>query len=311
MFNKGSDMTVSRLRLYEEGPELSRIVQGVWRLVDRPEDATEKSVTQKIDTCLELGITSFDHADIYGDYRCEEAFGSALKTNPSLRSKMELVSKCGIMLVSSGRPAHKIKHYDTSSSHIISSVETSLKNLSTDYLDLLLIHRPDPLMDYMDTAKGLESVVKSGKVKFVGVSNFNTTQFDHLSKVLSIPLVTNQVELSVLHMDPLHDGTIGQCQVNGISPMAWSPLGGGGLFTGTDEKSTRVRDVFNRISKEQDASFDQIALSWILYHPAKILPIIGSNNVERIKSAAGSEQVRLSREDWFEIWEASAGSSVP
>lgn len=304
-------MTISRIKIAKEGPEFSRVVYGAWRLADKSEETTTAKVREKIDACLEVGMTTIDHADIYGDYRCEEVFGKALAEDSSLRSKIELVSKCGIKLISPGRPEHKVKHYDTSSKHIISSVERSLTNLNTDHLDLLLIHRPDPLMDYEDTAKGLENIVKSGKVKHVGVSNFTTWQFEQLSKMLSIPLVTNQVEMSVLNMNALHDGTVGQCQVNGVSPMAWSPLGGGRLFTGDDEQAHRLQTVMGRIADEQGSSIDQVALAWILRHPAKILPIIGTNNVERIKRSSECERLSLSTEQWHEIWEASAGQEVP
>lgn len=304
-------MSISRVKLSIEGPEFSRLVYGAWRLGDRPDETSNAKVKEKIDACLEAGMTTFDHADIYGDYRCEEIFGKVLKEDPSLRNKMEIVSKCGIKLISPGRPEHRVKHYDTSSNHIISSVETSLKNLGTDHLDLLLIHRPDPLMDYQDTAKGLEQVVKSGKVKYVGVSNFTAWQFEQLSKVSTVPLVTNQVELSVLNMNALHDGSIGLCQVNEVKPMAWSPLGGGRLFTGSDEQAKRVQTVLGRIADEQSSTIDSVALAWILRHPAQILPIVGTNNVERIRKAGASEKISLSTEQWHEIWEASAGTEVP
>ena len=228
-------MTTSRITVSKNGPEFSRLVYGAWRLADNPEQTSVLKVREKIDACLESGITTFDHADIYGDHRCEEIFGRALKAESSLRDKLELVSKCGIKIVSPSQTRNKVKHYDTSSAYIVESVEKSLKYLSTDYLDLLLIHRPSPLMDYADTAKGLEQVVKSGKVKHVGVSNFTTWQFDQLAAVTAVPLVTNQLEISVLEMSALHDGTVGQCQVNGLAPMAWSPLGGGSLFRGDDD----------------------------------------------------------------------------
>lgn len=304
-------MTISRIKIAQEGPEFSRLVYGAWRLTDRAEETTTTKVREKIDACLEVGMSTFDHADIYGDYRCEEVFGKALKEDPSLRSKIELISKCGIKLISPGRPKHKVKHYDTSSSHIVSSVDTSLKNLNTEYLDLLLIHRPDPFMDFHDTAKGLTEVVKSGKVKYVGVSNFTDWQFSRLSDVLDIPLVTNQVEMSVLNMSALHDGSIAQCQTKGVSPMAWSPLGGGRLFTGDDEQAKRVQTVLGRIADREGSSIDQVALAWILKHPAKVLPIIGTNNIDRIKKSAVSERISMSVEEWHEIWEASAGNEVP
>jgi predicted oxidoreductase len=303
-------MPVSSIKLADDGPEFSRIVYGLWRLDEW--DMSRFDVLNRVEECLDLGITTFDHADIYGDYENEAIFGQALHEQPNLREKIEIVTKCGIKLISDNRPDHGIKHYDTSKDHIIDSVNSSLNNLHTDYIDLLLIHRPDPLMNAELVAEAFHELKAAGKVLHFGVSNFTPYQFDLLESRLNFPLVTNQIELSVMNFDALHDGTVDQCQAYHMPPMAWSPFGGGDLFVPDDPKPKRVRKALEQVAAEfDDASIDQIALAWLLRHPANIIPIIGTGNSERIKSAAGSEEFILSREQWFQIWEASAGHEVP
>lgn len=302
---------MKKIQLSKNGPSLSQIVYGVWRLGDNPEQRNLGEVMKKIDSALESGMTTFDHADIYGNYGCEELFGMALKESPKLRDEMELVTKAGIKLISDQRPSHKIKSYDTSPAHLTSSLEQSLKNLNTDHVDLFLIHRPDPLMDVDATAAALDKLVTSGKTKHVGVSNFTPSQISSLNSRLENKLVTNQIELSCLHMDPLHDGTIDQAVELNMAPMAWSPLGGGQLFTGKDEQSIRVSKTLEKLGGLYKADTAQMALAWLLSHPAKILPIIGTNNCDRIRSMAKACEIQLKREHWFEIWEASAGQEVP
>lgn len=303
---------MERIKISQEGPELSRLCYGAWRIADREEDKTPKAVRNTIETCLEAGITSFDHADIYGDYSCEEIFGACLREQPSLRGQMELISKAGIKLVSAKRPQHQIKSYDTSYQHLVTSVENSLRHLATDYLDLFLIHRPDPFMDVDDTAKALNHLLSSGKVKHIGVSNFTPSQFQLLDARMDQPLVTNQIQLSPLAMTALHDGTIEQCQRLGISPMAWSPLGGGQLFKDGGETVTRLQSTLHRIGQRYDgAGMGELCLAWLLAHPAKIIPIVGTNNNSRLKALAQAPKLALSREEWFEIWQAGAGTEVP
>jgi predicted oxidoreductase len=303
-------MTVSQLEMAVGSPRFSRLVLGLWRLAGWGLSDTE--LLDLLHASLELGITTFDHADIYGDYGCEELFGQALALSPALREKMQIVTKCGIKLVSQERPEHGIKHYDTSRAHIIASVENSLRMLQTDRIDLLLIHRPDPLMDAGEVARAFSALRQAGKVLHFGVSNFTPWQFDLLASRLDFPLVTNQVELSVLNMEALHDGTVDQCQRLGISPMAWSPLGGGRLFQDQTEQATRVREVLEATGDALGgASSDQVALAWLLAHPARILPIVGTGKIERLRLAARSAELRLGREQWFAIWTASAGRRVP
>lgn len=257
---------------------------------------------------LELGITTTDHADIYGDYQAEALFGEALSLQPSIRDKIEIVSKCGIKLVSPGRPAHTLQHYDTSRAHIIASAERSLLNLHTDHLDLLLIHRPDPLMDADEIAEAFTSLQQSGKVKYFGVSNFTPSQFELLAS--RFPLVTNQLELSVLHMAPLDDGTLDQCQRLALSPMIWSALAGGRLFNEQTEQAIRVRKALEAIAAELNVSVSTVAIAWILQHPSKPLALTGSGRIEAVRDAVAATAITLTREQWFSVWIASAGRNV-
>ncbi|PAE18337.1 oxidoreductase [Bacillus sp. 7504-2] len=287
----------------------SRIIQGLWRLNEWP--LSDEGLLSLIEKCLELGITTFDHADIYGGYQNEALFGKALALKPSIREKIELVTKCGIKLVSKARPEHKIKHYDTSKEHIMMSVENSLRNLEADYLDVLLIHRPDPFIDPGEVAEVFTRLNEAGKVKHFGVSNFTPSQFEMLNSYLPFPLVTNQIEISVSQLQPFQDGTIDQCLQKRVAPMAWSPLAGGAIFSGEDEKSVRIKKALQEVGEELGiAEIDKIMLAWLLLHPAKIMPIIGSGKMERIKAAAESLQIALTRQQWFKIWIASTGKDV-
>lgn len=302
-------MQVPSLSLQKQGPVCSRLVLGAWRLANW--QMTTLEIQQLLHTCLELGITTIDHADIYGDYTCEGLFGAVLKAEPGLREHLQLISKCGIQLVSPHRPAHTLKYYDTSRAHILNSVDNSLRQLQTDYLDLLLIHRPDPFMNADETAAAFIQLVRSGKVRSVGVSNFTPSQFELLQSRLDFPLVTNQVEISIMHLEAFLDGTLDQCQRLRIAPMAWSPLGGGALFQGSDLKAERLRKVLTDVGNQLNgASIDQVALAWLLSHPANIVPIIGSGKLDRIRSAAAATALTLTREQWFTLWTASTGCEV-
>lgn len=302
-------MTMSRVRLSAEGPEVSRLVFGVWRLNDwRLDDAQLRHL---IEACIELGITTIDHADIYGNYSCEQRFGNMLAAAPSLRDRLQLITKCGIKLVSERRPQHRLKYYDSSSAHIAASVDSSLRLLRTDRIDLLLLHRPDPFMDADDTASALESLVRAGKVRHVGVSNFSPSQFDLLAARLLIPLVTNQIEVSALRLDPFVDGTLDHLQRRRVAPMAWSPLGGGRLFKADDAQAQRLRAALAEVGQELGgAADDQVAYAWLLAHPARIVPVVGSGNLDRIRGAAGAIGYTLTREQWYRIWTASTGHAV-
>lgn len=302
---------MSRLILSKQGPEVSSIAYGVWRLGDDPRGASIAVVREKIDACLEAGITTFDHADIYGLYTCEGLFGAALAESPALRDQMEIVTKCGIACPCDVLPDVSVKQYNATAAYIESCVDRSLRELQTDRIDLLLIHRPDWLTRADDTAAGLQRVMDSGKVQSVGVSNYSTSQFELLSSYLDTPLVTNQLEVNLLHMDALYDGTLNQCEQLGIHPMAWSPLAGGRLSTGDDAEATRARGALSEIAEELSATPEQLALAWVAALPSRPQVIIGTNQPDRIREAAASESIQLSRSQWYRLWEAAKGVEVP
>jgi len=290
------------------GPTLSRIVAGCWRMAEWPFSVAER--VRWIEECLALGVTTFDHADIYGDYRVHGLFGEALGAHPALRGRMTIVTKCGIGLVSPGRPAHRVKHYDTSAAHVSASVDEALVQLRTDRIDLLLIHRPDALMDADALAQCFERLRAAGKVLHFGVSNFTPAQFALLHR--RFPLATNQVECSPLRLDPLHDGTFDQAQDLGIAPMVWSALAGGRLFHGDDGAARRVRAVLERLAAARGESVTTLVYAWLLRHPARLVPITGSRRVEAMREAvAALDSQALDARAWYEIWEAGNGQPVP
>ncbi len=299
-----------KIELHGNGPEVSRIALGMMRMAEWDLSTAERR--RWIERALELGLTTFDHADIYGDYTCEELFGEALSSMPSARRDMQLVTKCGIELVSKRNPGCTIKHYDTSKAHITASVERSLRRLRTDYIDLLLIHRPDPLMDPDEVAAAFASLRESGKVRHFGVSNFTPAQFELLSSRLPFPLVTNQIECSVIETKALEDGTLDQCLLLGIAPMAWSPLAGGALFDGRTKRISSVRRELEAVCRTLGIdSPEALALAWLLGHPARIVPILGTGRMARIEKMIEAMEIELPREDWFRILRASKGSDVP
>lgn len=294
----------------ENFPGFSKTAVGLWRL--NSWNFSSEQLLDFIKQCMESGITTFDHADIYGNYSCEELFGQAMVGQSSLRSKMQLVSKCGIKLVSDKRPGHQIKSYDTSRKHIVKSVENSLKAMQTDFLDVLLIHRPDPLMNADETAEAFVQLRDSGKVLFFGVSNFLPSQFDLLQSRLDFPLVTNQVEISAMCLDSFYNGVLDQCQQHRVIPMAWSPLAGGKLFNSYEPQADRLRKVLTDIGISRGGySMEQVALAWLFNHPSGILPVLGSGNTERIRKAVEAEKISLNQEQWFSILVASTGADIP
>ena len=284
---------------------LSPIVAGCWRMAEWTWSVNQRLTW--IEQCLELGVTSFDHADLYGGYTVEALFGEALAASPALRRQMQLITKCGIKLVSPQRPDHAIKSYDTSAQHIQASVENSLRVLRTDHVDLLLIHRPDSLMNPDELGHVLRSLQTAGKVLQVGVSNHRPSQFAMLHR--RVPLVTNQIELSPLQLGALNDGTLDQCLDLGLRPMIWSPLAGGALF-GNDERAQRVRGVLESLGQEYGGSVSTMAYAWILRHPSRPIPITGSRRIEAIAEAVAALRIQLTAEDWYRVWEASEGRPV-
>ncbi|MDN4053485.1 aldo/keto reductase [Massilia sp. YIM B02763] len=302
-----ADLSCPRITTRKEGGlSLSRIVAGMWRMVEW--NMTVEQRVAFIERCIDLGVTSFDHADIYGNYGVEGLFGEALRAQPSLRERIEIVSKCGIKLLSNKRPDHAIQHYDTTRAHIVASAEESLRQLHTDRLDLLLIHRPDPLMDFDEIAEAFAHLQQSGKVRHVGVSNFSRHQFESLNR--RIPLATNQVEFSPLHVAPMFDETFDGLQDLGIAPMIWSPLAGGRLFSANDANVERLRLVIKEIADRLQKPFASVVFAWIMQLPSRPLPLTGSGRIEAIAVAVAGTTFQLSRTDWFAILRAARGHEV-
>ncbi|ATG72441.1 oxidoreductase [Zobellella denitrificans] len=300
-------MSVTRVLVSPEGPKFSRLIMGYWRLLEW--QMSPQDLLRFIEQHLELGITTIDHADIYGSYGCEAAFGQALKLKPGLREQLQIVTKCGIALPSAAHPGHQLPHYNSEKAHIIASAEQSLRHFGTDHLDLLLIHRPDYLMNADEMAKAFNNLKKSGKVRHFGVSNFTPSQFELLQSRLDYPLVTNQVEISPLYQDTLTDGTLDQCQRRHSKPMAWSCLGGGRLFK--DPAFQALRDELAQIALEVDAAtIEQVVFAWVMMLPSQPLPIIGSGRIERVSQAVQAEHIQLSRQQWYRIRRAALGRDV-
>lgn len=270
----------------------------MWRLAGWP--MTPQQRLALIEQALDLGVTTIDHADIY---RSEKPFGEALRLAPALRNRMEIVTKCGIV------PNGAHSYYDTSTAHILTSVDNSLRDLGTDHVDVLLIHRPDALMDADQVADAFDQLRKAGKVLHFGVSNFTTHQFNLLHS--RIALVTNQVEWSPLQIGVLHDGTLEQCQQYRIAPMIWSALAGGRLFSEQSDQAQRVRAVLEELGGLYGVSPTMVVYAWLLQHPSRPVVLTGSSRIAAIREAVDATQVTLSREHWFRVWSASTGTPVP
>ena len=271
---------------------------GTWGVNHSKEDMC-KLISESFDS----GINSFDHADIYGGYTTEESFGDAFTETGIKREDVFFISKCGIMYPSEKLPV-KIKHYDYSEDHINKSVDNSLRNLKTDYLDCLLLHRPSPLMDISIIADTVRRLVKSGKIKSFGVSNFTASQMDMFKG--KVEILYNQINLSLTHLDHMLDGTLEYMQANDILPMAYSPLGS--YF---NEENGKIKKVVDKLKNKYSCTDYQILISWLLKHPSRIYPVIGTTKSDRIKSTLESLKIEIDLIDWFEILEASVGKRVP
>lgn len=284
---------------------LSRIVYGMWRLGD-DENTSPEHVRAKIDASLDQGITSFDQADIYGGYEAEEILGNAL-SGSALRNKMEIVTKCDIIAPVGRYADARVKYYDTSRAHIMASVDHSLRLMGIDHIDLLLIHRPDPLMDHHETGAALDEVIASGKVRSVGVSNFRPYDWELLQSAMKNQLVTNQIELSVLAHDSFVNGDVAFHQRIGTPLMAWSPLAGGALFSGDHPD---VMNALSKVASQNNVDETAVAIAWLLAHPSRILPVLGTNSLERIKGMSAALDVKMDRQTWYEIYTAALGREV-
>ena len=288
------------------GLSMSRIVYGMWRLTDDT-DTSPVHVQAKIETCLAQGITTIDQADIYGGYMAEEVLGKTLK-GTALRDKIEIVTKCNIVAQAGRHAMARVKHYDTSRAHIIASVDASLRLMGVDYIDLLLIHRPDPIMDQLETGSALDDIVSTGKIRAVGVSNFRPWDIDLLQSAMKSPIIVNQIEISVLHHKPFTNGDIAFLQQRGITPMAWSPLAGGALF---DTANKSLLEALAKVAERLESDVTSVAVAWLLAHPARVLPVMGTNNLERIAAFSKATSLIINRQTWYEIYTAALGEDVP
>ena len=285
---------------------MSRIVYGMWRLAE-DSDTSPAHVQAKIESCLAQGITTMDQADIYGGYMAEEVLGNALK-GTGLREQIEIVTKCDIVAPAGRHAAARVKYYDTSRAHITASVDTSLQLMGIDYIDVLLIHRPDPMMDHHETGAALDDLVASGKIRAVGVSNFRSWDMDLLQSAMKTPIVTNQIEISVLHHAPFTNGDIACLQQRGIAPMAWSPLAGGALFS---PENQALHAEINNVAARLGSDVTSVAIAWLMAHPARIMPVMGTNNLQRIAGFGKAAEVTVDRQTWYEIYTAALGEEVP
>jgi len=279
------------------------MIYGMWRLHD--DNQSLNHLNKKINLCLDQGITTFDQAAVYGGYSSEAFFGKAIKSNSSLRSQIEIISKCGIVNPSDRYPNASNSYYDTSKEHIFESVEFSLNNLGTDYLDLLLIHRQDPFLNHFETGEALDELIETGKVKEIGVSNFRPHDYSLLQSAMKNHLVTNQIEISLAATHGFTNGDIAYHQERSTNLMAWSPLGGGFLMT---DEGILGKTLAN-IAEIQDVDKSAVATAWIMAHPARICPIIGTNNLDRISKIADAMKVKMDKELWFELYIAAHQSN--
>jgi len=295
---------MERISLNKE-VSLSRIVYGMWRLGD-DKNTSPDHVRAKIDASLDQGITSFDQADIYGGYEAEEILGNAL-SGSTLRNKMEIVTKCDIIAPVGRYADARVKYYDTSRAHILASVDHSLRLMGIDHIDLLLIHRPDPLMDHHETGAALDEVIASGKVRSIGVSNFRHYDWELLQSAMKNQLVTNQIELSVLAHDSFVNGDVAFHQRIGTPLMAWSPLAGGALFSGDHPD---IMSALSNVALQNNVDETAVAIAWLLAHPSRILPVLGTNSLDRIKGMSAALDVKMDRQTWYEIYTAALGREV-
>ena len=281
----------------------SRLIQGcmTWGIWGR--NLSVKEMARRISENIEIGVSTFDHADIYGDYTTEEMFGKALQISNISRENIQLISKCGIQLKNDKRGT-STKHYNYSSRYIINQVETSLKNLNTEYLDLFLLHRPSPLMQVNGITRAIEKLKNEGKIKSFGVSNFTPEQIKFISSELYIS--TNQIQCSLTHTKAFEDDSLFYHQKKKIKTMAWSPFGK--IFSINENSELYI--LLNKLSEKYNCNASQLALAWLLKHPAKICPVIGTTKTSRVKEAVESLQINIELQDWFELYEASRGREV-
>lgn len=290
---------MKQVSLSDSGPKVSEAIYGFWRWKDEG-SATTSQIEKTVNLCLELGVNTFDHADIYGDATIEEHFGKVIKNKSFKREDIVLFSKCGIRKSDNGL----YNYYDTSRKHILESVDNSLKKLNTDYLDIFLLHHSDLLSDPEETAMALSEVVKSGKAKHIGITNFSVFQHLLLASYLRIPIVTNHIELNLRNTSAIEDGRIDYIKQRFSKPLAWAPLAGGKILNDTDEKAVRLRNKLEEIGERYNANIEQMAVAWLM--KLGTLPIIGSLSETRIRNAASASEIKMDHQEWYDIYQVAS-----
>jgi len=287
----------------------SKVIVGTMRLGSWGAAFSSSDYERFIEECLDLGLNDFDHADIYGGYTTEEEFGRVIKKRPDLKSRIRLTTKCSIMMPVDGRNSYPLKYYDSSAKHIKDSVDRSLQNLGVDQIEYLLLHRPDYWLDAEEVSETVNALKSAGKVLHFGVSNYTRSQMSYLQS--KIELDVNQMEISVNHPDAFEDGSLDYCKEKSIAITAWSPLGGGKIFESNPDKRTKgIQQKVKQLAKKYECREDQILLSWLSTHPAGIIPVLGTSKIERIKSALKATAIKMERNDWYALLEASIGHEL-
>lgn len=293
---------MDKIYLSDSGPKVSPAVYGFWRWEDTSASAAD-AMEKIINLCLELGINTFDHSDVYGGYQCEELFGNVIRQRSFKREDIVLFTKCGVILPHANRPEARVRYYDTSPAHILKSLDNSLKKLRTDYIDIFLLDHLDPLSNLEETALTLERLRTSGKIRNIGVANFSVFQHQLLASYLRVPIVTNHIELNILNTTALDNGQLDYIKQRYMRPLAAAPLAGGRIENGTDELAIRVHYKLEELGKKYGKNIESIAVAWLIKLGA--LPLIGTLNEQRIRNIADAFSVDLEQQDWYELYNAS------
>lgn len=295
---------MEKIYLSDSGPKVSPAIYGFYRWNEVTGDAAQ-TMEKIVNLCLELGINTFDHADMYGNYQCEELFGKLINRKSFKREDIVLFSKCGFVSPNADEPEVRISHYNTSAAHILKSVDNSLRKLRTDYIDIFLLNHLDPLSNVEETALALQRLKESGKVKNIGVMNFTVFQHQLLASLLRTPIVTNHIELNLLNTSALDNGQLDYIKQRYMRPLASAPLAAGRIANGTDVQSVKVRSTLEVLGKKYNADIESLAVAWLVKLGA--LPLIGTINEQRIRNIANAFSIDLDHQDWYELYAASRG----
>jgi predicted oxidoreductase len=292
---------MEKIYLSDVGPKVSPAIYGFYRwheVKNRPE-----TMERIVNLCLELGINTFDHADIYGDYECEELFGNLFSKKSFKREDIVLFTKCGVRIPNSKEPGVRVKHYDTSKQHVLKSLDNSLRKLKTDYIDIFLLNHIDPTANLEETAVTLQRLRETGKVKNIGVANFTVFQHQLFASYLNIPVVSNHVELNLLNTSALDNGQVDYIKQKFMRPLASAPLAEGRIAEGSDKQAVRVRYKLNQISNKYGVDMESIAVAWLVKLGAT--PLIGTSSEQRIRNIVNAFKIDLDKQDWYELYNAS------